>query len=262
MQQTKAHHLCIPLDGALYSVLHLTRFPVWPCTVTLAPAGWQPFWKRCTKSCLSPDTKVSFVLCRPCLFRCASWIAQHYTPKMILKSAIFSTPKSGKILHNKIQNANLQHTWIFWEVLFVAQQAFLNDKAYIMVFGTFINTLLPLWMFINLNLMRAARSTGANSIWLMASPRCYMTGKGYWYKGHNVEVNSIVDLNVIDERIWDLKYTLSAYWIHIKGIFSDSNNIFLWHESEDTNKKSLLPRFQLIPILHKLCLIMCIGIAP
>ena len=35
----------------------------------------------------------------------------------------------------------------------------------------------------------------------------------------------------------------------IKGIFSDSY-IFLWHESEDINKKSLLPKFQFIPILH------------
>ena len=36
----------------------------------------------------------------------------------------------------------------------------------------------------------------------------------------------------------------------VKGIFSDSNNIFLWHESEDTNEKSLFPKFQLIPILR------------
>ena len=36
----------------------------------------------------------------------------------------------------------------------------------------------------------------------------------------------------------------------IKGIFSDSNDIFLWHESEDINKKSLNPKFQLIPILR------------
>ena len=35
-----------------------------------------------------------------------------------------------------------------------------------------------------------------------------------------------------------------------KGIFSDSNNIFLWHESEDINKKNSFPKFQLIPILH------------
>ena len=36
----------------------------------------------------------------------------------------------------------------------------------------------------------------------------------------------------------------------IKGIFIDSNNIFLWHESEDINKKGLFPKFQLIPILR------------
>ena len=35
-----------------------------------------------------------------------------------------------------------------------------------------------------------------------------------------------------------------------KGIFSDSNNIFLWYESADINKKSLFPKFQLIPILR------------
>ena len=36
----------------------------------------------------------------------------------------------------------------------------------------------------------------------------------------------------------------------VKGIFSDSNNIFLWHESEDINKKTINPKFQLIPILR------------
>ena len=35
----------------------------------------------------------------------------------------------------------------------------------------------------------------------------------------------------------------------IKRIFSDSNNILLWHESEDINQKRLFPKFQLIPIL-------------
>ena len=35
----------------------------------------------------------------------------------------------------------------------------------------------------------------------------------------------------------------------IKGIFNESNNIFLWYESEDINKKSLFPKFQLILIL-------------
>ena len=36
----------------------------------------------------------------------------------------------------------------------------------------------------------------------------------------------------------------------LKGIFSDSNNIFLWHKSEDINKKRLFPKFQLILILR------------
>ena len=36
----------------------------------------------------------------------------------------------------------------------------------------------------------------------------------------------------------------------IKGIVSDSNNIFLWYESEDINKESLFPKFHLIPILR------------
>ena len=36
----------------------------------------------------------------------------------------------------------------------------------------------------------------------------------------------------------------------IKGIFSDSNNIFLCYESEDINQKSLFPKFQLIQILR------------
>ena len=35
----------------------------------------------------------------------------------------------------------------------------------------------------------------------------------------------------------------------VKGIFSDSNDIYLWYESEDI-KKSLNPKFQLIPILR------------
>ena len=42
----------------------------------------------------------------------------------------------------------------------------------------------------------------------------------------------------------------SIFYSIIKGIFSDSNNFFLLHESEDINKKSLLQKFQLIPILR------------
>ena len=36
----------------------------------------------------------------------------------------------------------------------------------------------------------------------------------------------------------------------LKDLVSDSNNIILWHESEYINKKSLFPKFQLLPILH------------
>ena len=38
--------------------------------------------------------------------------------------------------------------------------------------------------------------------------------------------------------------------MYFKGIFSNFCNIFLWLESEDINQKSLLPKFQLIPILR------------
>ena len=34
------------------------------------------------------------------------------------------------------------------------------------------------------------------------------------------------------------------------GIFSNSNNIFLWYESEDINQKSSFPKFQQIPVLR------------
>ena len=33
-----------------------------------------------------------------------------------------------------------------------------------------------------------------------------------------------------------------------KGIFSDFRKIFSWLESEDTNQKSLFPKFKLMPI--------------
>ena len=45
----------------------------------------------------------------------------------------------------------------------------------------------------------------------------------------------------------------------IKGIVSDSNNIFLWHESKDISKISVDSNLTWI---YKLCMIMCIGIAP
>ena len=49
----------------------------------------------------------------------------------------------------------------------------------------------------------------------------------------------------------------------LKGIFSDRNNIFLWYESEDINKKSLFPKFQSISILRFQVMHMCVYfIAP
>ena len=44
-------------------------------------------------------------------------IAHHSTPKMIFRSVIFSTPRSGKFIHNYIWIAHLEHTWISWEVI-------------------------------------------------------------------------------------------------------------------------------------------------
>ena len=41
-----------------------------------------------------------------------------------LRSVIFGTPKSSKIIYGWIQYAHLQHTWILKEVLFVAQHVF------------------------------------------------------------------------------------------------------------------------------------------
>ena len=58
----------------------------------------------------------------------------------------------------------------------------------------------------------------------------------------------------ICKKIYFCKTYSFAYaklYVLIKGIFSDSNNIFLWYESEDINKKkSFFPKFQLILILR------------
>ena len=55
-------------------------------------------------------------------------------------------------------------------------------------------------------------------------------------------------LNVKETQNGSFRYMV--LFLIIKGIFSDSNNIFLWHESEDINDKSLFPKFQLFPILR------------
>ena len=53
------------------------------------------------------------------------------------------------------------------------------------------------------------------------------------------------EFNVIDVNFYACHFNEN---LSIKGIFSDSSNIFLWHESEDINKKNLFPKFQLIQI--------------
>ena len=79
-------------------------------------------------SLLSATKTETNMAIRHCLLRCASGIAHYRTLKMVLRSVIFSTSKSGKIVHNYISNVHLKHTWIFWDVLFVAQ-IFLKDMA-------------------------------------------------------------------------------------------------------------------------------------
>ena len=66
----------------------------------------------------------------------------------------------------------------------------------------------------------------------------------------------------------NIKYAVTSYIhsqskIKFKRIFSDSNNNFLWHESEDVNKENTY--FQTFSwfqfYIYKLCMILCIGIA-
>ena len=45
-------------------------------------------------------------------------------------------------------------------------------------------------------------------------------------------------------------YPDSSDQLCIKGIFTDSNDIFLLHESEDINETGLFPKFQLLPMLR------------
>ena len=58
---------------------------------------------------------------------------------------------------------------------------------------------------------------------------------------------------------------ISLFQWFVKGIFTDSNHIFLWYESEDINDKSLFPKCQLIPILRFQvinAMIMCVSLLP
>ena len=46
-------------------------------------------------------------------------------------------------------------------------------------------------------------------------------------------------------------------------MFSDSNNIFLWYESEDINKNAYFQNFSWFQFyVFKLCMIMCVSLFP
>ena len=60
-----------------------------------------------------------------------------------------------------------------------------------------------------------------------------------------------------------LSIALNIHMERVKGIFSDSNNIILWHnKSEDANTKGYFQNFICQFYIYKLFMIMCIGIAP
>ena len=64
----------------------------------------------------------------------------------------------------------------------------------------------------------------------------------------------------IREWVFNIMY---SYRINIKGISSDSNNIFLWLESEDVNKKAYFQNFSWFKFyVFKLCMVMCVSLLP
>ena len=57
-------------------------------------------------------------------------------------------------------------------------------------------------------------------------------------------------------------YTMGTE-LKVKGIFTDSNNIFLWQESEDRNKKAYIQNFSWFQFyVFKLRMIMCVSLLP
>ena len=65
---------------------------------------------------------------------------------------------------------------------------------------------------------------------------------------------------MILEMKWRTKFWKNRTF---KGIVSDSNNIFLWHKSEDINKKGYFQTLRWFQFyIYKLCMIMCVCTAP
>ena len=55
---------------------------------------------------------------------------------------------------------------------------------------------------------------------------------------------------MIDSNMLNGDHPVSPGLSNLKGYLVILTIIFLWHESEDINKKCLLPKFQSIPILR------------
>ena len=70
------------------------------------------------------------------------------------------------------------------------------------------------------------------------------------YGSHNQAYTVRYDRQLQCTKLLRTSKRLDQFRWNFKEIFSDSNNIFLWRKSEDINKKSLFPKFQLIPVLH------------
>ena len=88
---------------------------------------------------------------------------------------------------------------------------------------------------------------------------CYCIGRNTWA---SFDTNNMVNAKTQFQSQVHWK-SLIYLGCNVKGIFSDSNNIFLWHKSEDIKKKRLFPKFQLILIsVYKLYMNMYISTAP
>ena len=59
-------------------------------------------------------------------------------------------------------------------------------------------------------------------------------------KVHNQILSSVIHMCPSHQNFANIGFDVTK----IKGIFSDSNNIILWHESKDINKESLFTKFQ------------------
>ena len=123
------------------------------------------------------------------------------------------------------------------------------------------------WLVVNLELRKANFTTGKLLSVYLISTSTNQGPMNFDIIIHSIKGLSLGTLNYKGMNFQNPKCNaLSLGFIvklALKGIVSDSNNIFSWYESEDINKKGVFPKFQLIPILvFKLCMIMCVSLLP